>query len=86
MYKVIRQDVLIQRLSDGAFIPVVDGNRDYRDYVAWVAAGNTAQPPDQPPPPDTRRELVLEALQEIIDDGGTGPRLRKLCQALRALL
>lgn len=39
----------IRRLSDGAMIPPTGGNRDYQDYLAWVAAGNTAAPADPPP-------------------------------------
>jgi len=30
----------ICRVADNAFIPLVDGNKDYVDYMAWVAAGN----------------------------------------------
>ena len=29
------------------FIPLSTGNRDYQDYLAWVAEGNTADPADQ---------------------------------------
>lgn len=39
----------ILRLADGAYIPLADDNRDYAEYLEWVAAGNTAaEPPPQP--------------------------------------
>ena len=32
-------------LDDGTIscIPMSDGNRDYQEYLAWVAAGNTPE-------------------------------------------
>ena len=37
----------ICRKSDNAYIPFDNENRDYQDYLAWVAEGNTAEAADQ---------------------------------------
>ena len=37
----------IKRISDGAWIPFDENNRDYQDYLAWVAEGNTPADADQ---------------------------------------
>ena len=35
-------------LDDGTIssIPMAEGNRDYQEYLAWVAEGNTAEAAD----------------------------------------
>ena len=38
----------IRRLSDNAFIPFDPQNRDYAEYLEWVAAGNVPTPADEP--------------------------------------
>ena len=37
----------ICRKSDNAYIPFDNENRDYQDYLAWVAEGNTTEAADQ---------------------------------------
>jgi len=38
----------ILRLADQAHIPTDPDNRDYAEYLAWLEAGNTPLPPDEP--------------------------------------
>lgn len=59
----------IQRLSDGALIPISQGNVDYRAYVAWIDAGNTADPADAPPAPDMTPDLSTQLAALLIAKG-----------------
>ena len=53
MYKLIEKtDVLgtsktIHRIVDNTFIPFDPANRDYQEYLKWVAEGNTPEPADE---------------------------------------
>ena len=64
MYKIKNPDgqVLIQRLSDNAYIPQDSNNRDYVEYLAWIAEGNT------PAPEFTDAEIAANAQAVINGD------------------
>ena len=53
MYKLSTNSV--KRLSDGANIPMADGNMDYEEYKQWLSQGNT------PEPEFTEAELLANA-------------------------
>ena len=50
MYKLTPNNLLtnmptqvVQRLSDGAFIPFDSANTDYQAYLKWIEEGNTPE-------------------------------------------
>lgn len=48
IYKNINGDiVVVERLSDNAFIPFDQDNTDYQAYLKWLAEGNTPLPADE---------------------------------------
>ena len=36
----------VKRIEDNTYIPFNSDNRDYQQYLKWVAEGNTPLPPD----------------------------------------
>ena len=64
MYKLTQSETTVHRLTDNAFIPFDGGNRDYQEYLEWLAEGNTPEPYVAPPPPVpqsiTRRQCAIE--------------------------
>ena len=55
----------ILRVSDNAWIPKTEGNRDYQQYLEWVAEGNTPEPAETSDPWQATREkrdgLILQS-------------------------
>ena len=53
MYKQIKDkenitlDNVIVRIADGAFIPTDPANKDYQQYLEWIAQGNTPLPAEE---------------------------------------
>jgi hypothetical protein len=51
MYKLLngisKSLVAIQRISDGAFIPIDPANTDYQAYLKWLSEGNTPLPAEE---------------------------------------
>ena len=52
MYRLVNdiftnQVSAIYRIADRAYIPLSEGNRDYQEYLAWVAEGNDPLPADE---------------------------------------
>jgi hypothetical protein len=47
----LRADGAITRTADNATIPADPGNRDYAEYLAWVAKGGVPDPAPEPPAP-----------------------------------
>jgi hypothetical protein len=37
----------IVRIEDNAFIPKEEANKDYQEYLEWLAEGNTPEPADE---------------------------------------
>jgi len=39
-------NIVVLRLSDGAFVPFAPDNTDYQAYLSWLAEGNEPLPAD----------------------------------------
>lgn len=61
MYKLTRDNSSIVRLSDNAYIPIAQGNRDYNEYQEWLVAGNTPEPAETEQEKSTRIQMETNA-------------------------
>ncbi len=64
-YKIILDSESVMRIVDNTIIPADIKNRDYREYLDWVAVGNTPDPAD--PEPDVIS--IMADSNIIIGDG-----------------
>jgi hypothetical protein len=47
MYKLLKMNQGVQRLSDNAFIPFDPANTDYQAYLKWLDEGNEPEPAEE---------------------------------------
>lgn len=67
-YTLTNENFVI-RDEDGACIPFDMKNSDYRDYLQWVADGNTPNPYVPPPPPVPQQISDRQFFQQAAVDG-----------------
>lgn len=72
----------ILRVGDGATIPVDTNNRDYKEYLAWVALGNVIQDADPAPTPPTASETLAQERTDAIAKGASSLPYSKLVRAV----
>jgi hypothetical protein len=70
-YQLVTNFDGVKRTADEAFIPNDGGNRDWNEFLAWEAEGNTPDPapapPDPPPPePDPNQRLDTGVAAAVI--------------------
>ena len=69
MYRLTQSETTVQRLSDNAFIPFDGGNRDYQEYLEWLAEGNEPEPYVAPPAPPVTQVTAYQAKIQLSRSG-----------------
>lgn len=74
MYKQVT-DTIVQRVEDGAFIPLAPGNMDYEAFRQWQARGGKLEPADPIPetPPEPTKAELLAAAENLLAAASTLP-------------
>ena len=68
MYRITNSTSII-RLADSAFIPADPLNRDYAEYLEWLAAGNEPLPYEPPPPAPITAVTMRQARLALLEIG-----------------
>lgn len=74
---------MILRDEDGAFIPFDEANLDYRAYQAWLAEGNTPNPPPGAPAPPIETAPAPDIVEVNAQVQDIDARLSALEEAMR---
>lgn len=76
MYKLTNSASILR--EDGAYIPADPDNRDYAEYLEWLAAGNQPQPADPIPAPEASTQDPVAKLQQFLSENPDVKQLLKL--------
>jgi hypothetical protein len=64
MYKRLNAQI-VQRIADGVQIPNDLNNRDYKEFLAWIALGNTETPADAPLTADQLGAAAADGMDKL---------------------
>lgn len=67
MYQLTDSSTIL-RTTDNAYIPADPANRDYAEYLAWVAQGNEAEPYAPPSPAPVTVFSTLDYFNKFTDE------------------